>query len=44
MQFTTKISIEKFSNLIDYNSKIIAFGSCFAENISDKLSYYKFTV
>jgi hypothetical protein len=44
MQFTTKIPIDNFSNLIDYNSKIIAFGSCFAENISDKLSYYKFTV
>lgn len=44
MQFTTKIPIDNFSNLIDYNSKIIAFGSCFAENISEKLSYYKFTV
>lgn len=44
MQFTTKIPIEKFQNSITYESKIMAFGSCFAENISDKFSYFKFEI
>jgi hypothetical protein len=42
MQFTTKIPISKSNNLIDYNSKIVSLGSCFAENMSEKLDYYKF--
>lgn len=44
MQFTTKIPIEKFQNSITYESKIMALGSCFAENISDKFSYFKFEI
>lgn len=42
MQFTTKIPIEKFQNQITYESEIWSLGSCFAENIGDKLNYYKF--
>lgn len=42
MQFTTKIPISKSDNPIDYNSKIISLGSCFAENMGKKLDYFKF--
>ena len=43
MNFQTKIPLEKQSkNLISYNSNIFLLGSCFSENIGDKLSYYKF--
>lgn len=42
MQFKTQISIPKNSNSIDYNSKIVSFGSCFAENMGDKFHYFKF--
>ncbi len=42
MQFRTKISIPKSNNPIDYNSRIVSLGSCFAENMSEKLDYFKF--
>lgn len=42
MQFTTPIVVSKSENAIDYNSKIVSMGSCFAENIGAKLAYYKF--
>ena len=42
MNFTTKIPIPQNPNTIDYNSKIVSLGSCFAENMGDKLCYYKF--
>ncbi|WP_264522360.1 GSCFA domain-containing protein [Flavobacterium sp. N1994] len=42
MNFTTKIPITKSSNPIDYDSKILSLGSCFAENMGEKLSYFKF--
>ena len=42
MQFRTEIGISKESHLIDYDSDIILLGSCFSENIGDKLSYQKF--
>lgn len=42
MNFTTKIPIEKYQNTIDYNSKIVSLGSCFAENIGAKFDYFKF--
>lgn len=29
-------------NQIDYSSRLLLFGSCFSENIGDKLEYYKF--
>lgn len=42
MQFRTQIPILKSSNPIDYNSKVLSFGSCFAENMADKFDYFKF--
>ena len=42
MNFFTKIPISKFQNPIDYTSKIVSLGSCFAENMGAKLVYYKF--
>jgi len=42
MNFTTKIPIEKSKNPIRYDSKIVSIGSCFAENIGKKFSYFKF--
>lgn len=42
MQFSTPISVQKYSNAIDYNSKLVSVGSCFAENIGEKLHYFKF--
>lgn len=42
MNFTIKIPISKYHNPIDYNSKIISIGSCFAENMGEKFEYFKF--
>lgn len=42
MQFRTQISILKSNNPIDYNSKILSIGSCFAENMASKFDYFKF--
>ncbi|WP_372746397.1 GSCFA domain-containing protein [Lutibacter sp.] len=42
MNFRTNIQLKKEDNQIDYNSKLVLIGSCFSENISTKLSYYKF--
>ena len=43
MNFQTKIPLKKESkNLIDYDSKLLLLGSCFSENIGNKLEYYKF--
>ncbi|WP_430400187.1 GSCFA domain-containing protein [Flavobacterium sp.] len=42
MQFTTKITIPKSNAPIDYNSKIMSLGSCFAENMGEKFNYFKF--
>jgi hypothetical protein len=42
MEFRTKIPIPKSINPIDYNSKIVSLGSCFAENMAEKLDYFKF--
>ena len=42
MQFRTKISIPKSDNPMDYNSKMVSLGSCFAVNIAEKLDYFKF--
>lgn len=42
MQFRTKIPIHQSNFAIDYNSKIVSLGSCFASNISNKLDYFKF--
>jgi len=44
MQFRTQIPFKKQEhNLIDYNSTILMLGSCFTENMGDKLDYFKFS-
>jgi uncharacterized small protein (DUF1192 family) len=42
MNFRTQISLSKSNNQIDYSSRVVLLGSCFAENISEKFSYFKF--
>lgn len=42
MQFRTSIPIPTSNYLIDYNSKIMSLGSCFAVNMAEKLDYFKF--
>jgi hypothetical protein len=42
MQFSTSIPIAKNDHPIDYNSKVVSLGSCFAVNIGQKLDYFKF--
>ncbi|MGB0896091.1 MAG: GSCFA domain-containing protein [Flavobacteriaceae bacterium] len=43
MEFRTQVPVQKQdTNLIDYMSKVLLTGSCFSENIGDKLSYFKF--
>lgn len=44
MNFRTNIQLQKEENQIDYASKLLLIGSCFSENISKKLAYYKFDV
>jgi hypothetical protein len=44
MKLQTHIPLAKAENQIDYTSRIMLLGSCFVENIGDKLSYYKFQV
>ena len=44
MNFRTNIQLQKEENQIDYTSKLLLIGSCFSENISKKLAYYKFDV
>ena len=42
MQFRTQIPIPKNDNPIDYESKILSLGSCFAVNMAEKFDYFKF--
>jgi len=43
MNFRTQIPLKpQQHNQINYDAKIALFGSCFTENISHKLSYFKF--
>jgi hypothetical protein len=42
MQFTTQIPVSKSNYPINYNSKIVSLGSCFAENMAEKFEYFKF--
>lgn len=42
MHFRTQIPISKSNFPIDYTSRIVSLGSCFAVNIAEKLDYYKF--
>ncbi len=42
MKFRTNISLKPEHNQLDYNAKIMLFGSCFSEHIFKKLAYFKF--
>ncbi len=42
MNFRTEIQLQKGRNQINYNSKLLLIGSCFSENIGEKLDYFKF--
>ena len=42
MNFRTNIQLQKVRNQLDYNSKLLLIGSCFSENIYNKLGYFKF--
>ncbi|WP_103999596.1 GSCFA domain-containing protein [Flavobacterium urumqiense] len=42
MNFRTQIPISKSNCPIQYNSKILSLGSCFAVNMAEKLDYFKF--
>lgn len=42
MNFQTQIPIQKYDFPIDYTSKVVSLGSCFAENMAEKLEYFKF--
>lgn len=42
MNFRTAIPIKKSAFPIDYDSRILSFGSCFAENMGEKFDYFKF--
>ena len=42
MIFRTELPQRKAPNQIDYNSKLLLIGSCFSENIGNKLAYFKF--
>ena len=42
MKLQTTIALHPERNQIDYGSKVLLLGSCFAENIGEKLDYFKF--
>lgn len=42
MNLQTKIPFTRAANPIDYTSQILLLGSCFSENIGEKLTYFKF--
>lgn len=42
MQLSTKIPVQTGNKPIDYQSDVVLFGSCFAENMGAKFEYFKF--
>lgn len=44
MKFRTEIEIKPFASQIDYGSHIFALGSCFAENMAERLRRAKFRI
>lgn len=44
MDFRLELDIKKSSTLISYKDKILLCGSCFTENIGQKLDYHKFKI
>ena len=44
MKFRTEISLTPLAERLEYGAKIFALGSCFAENISERLAKAKFSI
>lgn len=44
MKFSTPIPIQEYPFQITHNTSIVSFGSCFSENIGEKLAYHKFDI
>jgi hypothetical protein len=44
MKFRFELDIKKFSSPITHNDKLLLIGSCFTENIGEKLKKFKFSV
>ncbi|MFX0558453.1 GSCFA domain-containing protein [Maribacter sp. CXY002] len=42
MKLQTQIPLQKSDNQMDYDSQVLLMGSCFSENIGNKLTYHKF--
>ena len=42
MNFRTTIKLQPENNSIDYKSSLLLLGSCFSENMEDKLDFFKF--
>lgn len=42
MKLQTQIDLDRQKNQIDYDSRVLLLGSCFAENIGGKINYFKF--
>ncbi len=42
MKLATPITVETYEHPIDYTSRILSIGSCFAENMGNKCDYFKF--
>jgi len=42
MNFTTKVPVKTYEFPINYSSKLLLLGSCFAENMGEKFDYFKF--
>lgn len=42
MKLQTQIPLKQQQPLIDYHSKVLLMGSCFVDNIGEKLAYFKF--
>jgi len=42
MKLQTKIALQPQKNQIDYSSKVLLLGSCFSDNIGEKIEYFKF--
>lgn len=44
MNFTTKVPVASYEHPIDYQSKLLSLGSCFADNMGEKFDYFKFQI
>ncbi|MEZ4810738.1 MAG: GSCFA domain-containing protein [Allomuricauda sp.] len=42
MELQTTIPLQKADNAIDYQSKLVLLGSCFVENMGERIHYYQF--